>query len=187
MKEPRHYHLRATAAEEVERRELLKNANGIGGAQDVDGAGEADLLCARCCRCKDHGGHRNEVLGAMVLADAKADLICEGDLFDDALHAIESCNGFTDDGAVRHSNKAVTSDLHPSLSWWRDARIGSSDAAVSTGGHAISPSRAPCPAQKLCSRKIWMRARHLCRSQSALLRLKSMSNESSNLSFSANE
>jgi hypothetical protein len=52
----------------------------------------------------------------MVLADTEAvqaDLICEDDLFDDALHAIESCYGFTGDGVVRNRNKAVTSYLHP--------------------------------------------------------------------------
>ena len=45
-------HLGAAVGEEVEGRELLKDADGVGGAEDGDGAGETDVVRARRRGCR---------------------------------------------------------------------------------------------------------------------------------------
>ena len=46
----------AAVGDEVEGGELLKDAHGVGGAEDCDGAGEADLRCACGCGGEDDCG-----------------------------------------------------------------------------------------------------------------------------------
>src|SRR5713226_9014351 len=46
----------ATPRNEVKSCELLKNANGVGGTQNRNGAGETDIFRARGCSGKDHDG-----------------------------------------------------------------------------------------------------------------------------------
>ena len=61
----------AAAGDEVEGRELLKDAHGICGAEDCDCAAEADLRCACGCGGEDDCGCGVEVLAAVVLAEAE--------------------------------------------------------------------------------------------------------------------
>lgn len=61
----------AAIGDEVQGGELLKDADGVCGAEDCDGAAEADPGCARgCCREDDCWGGV-EVLAAVVLAEAE--------------------------------------------------------------------------------------------------------------------
>ena len=70
--------LGAAVGDEVEGGELLKDADGVGGAEDGDGGGEADGCGAGGGGGEDDGGGGVEVLGAVMLAEAEgveADLV----------------------------------------------------------------------------------------------------------------
>src|ERR1700737_3411031 len=88
--------LSAAAGDEVERGELLEDADGVGGGEDGDGAGEADIFGERGGGGEDDGGSGVEVLGAVVLADAEdieAELVREGDLFEQIAETIGRRDG----------------------------------------------------------------------------------------------
>ncbi len=111
--------LRAASGDEVERGELLKDADGVGGAEDGDGAGEADIFGARGGCGEDDGGRGVEELLAVVLADAEdveADLIGERHLFQQVAHALLGRGTHAGVGHGRY--EAVDANLHaaPSLS-----------------------------------------------------------------------
>jgi hypothetical protein len=85
-------HLGAPVGDEVKRREFLEDANGIISAENLDGAGKANLPGAGCRSGKDDGGCGVEELRAMMLADAenvKADLIGQLHFFEEMLHALD--------------------------------------------------------------------------------------------------
>ena len=82
--------------DEVERSELLEDADGIGSGEDGDGAGEADVGGPGGCGGEDDGGRGVEVVGAVVLADTKdveADLIGEDDLVDEVAETVGGGDG----------------------------------------------------------------------------------------------
>jgi hypothetical protein len=76
----------ASIGDKVKGCELLKDADGIGGAENSDGGGEADIFCAcGCCR-EDDGGRGVEVFHAVVLAQSEtveANFIGQLDLFEE--------------------------------------------------------------------------------------------------------
>ena len=80
------HHLRASAGEEVEGRELLVQADRNGRAQHGHGAREANALRARCHGGENDSGGRDGEVRPVVLADAEdveSDLVCELGLLDD--------------------------------------------------------------------------------------------------------
>ena len=88
--------LGAAVGDEVEGGELLEDADRVGGREDGDGAGEADVLGARGRGGEDDGGSGVEVLDAMMLTDAEdveAELIGESDLFEQIAEAIGGRDG----------------------------------------------------------------------------------------------
>jgi hypothetical protein len=102
---------------QIERREFLEDADRIGGAENGDGAGEADILGTRGSRGQDHCRGGVEEFGAVMFADAEnveADLVGEFDLFQQMLHPLdgakrEACGRIGDSGG-----EAVDADLHHS-------------------------------------------------------------------------
>ena len=76
----------AAVGDEVEGGEFLEDADGVGGAEDGDGAGEADVFGARGGGGEDDGGGGVEELVAVMFADAEdveANLVGELDLFEE--------------------------------------------------------------------------------------------------------
>ena len=61
----------ASVGDEVEGGEVLEDADGVGGAEDGDGRGEANVCGAGGCGGEDDGGGGVEVLAAVVLAEAE--------------------------------------------------------------------------------------------------------------------
>src|SRR5688572_13522611 len=79
------HHLGPACRQQVERRELLKEPDGVDRAQDRDGAREPDATGAGRGRRQNHGRSRVQVLPAVMFADAErieARLVCEFDLLD---------------------------------------------------------------------------------------------------------
>ncbi len=75
----------ASPGDEVESRELLENANRVGGAQNRDCAGETDIFRARGGSGEDHNGSRVQELRAVMFANAEdlqTDPICELNLLE---------------------------------------------------------------------------------------------------------
>ena len=105
----------AATGDEVEGGELLEDADGIGGAEDGDGAGETDLRGAGGRGGEDDGGGGIEVLLAVVLAETEgveADLVGEFDLLKEVTEALGGCGGDAG-GWVRNCGcEAVDADLH---------------------------------------------------------------------------
>lgn len=107
--------LGAAAREEVEGGELLEDADGVCGAEDGDGAGEANLLGAGGCGGEDDGGSGVEVLGAVVFAETEgveADLVGEFDLFKEVAEALGGGGGDAGGGVGNCRGEAVDADLH---------------------------------------------------------------------------
>ncbi len=105
----------AAVGDEIERGEFLEDADGIGGAEHGDGAGEADIFRAR------RGGGENdrrrgvEKFGAVMLADAEdveADLIGEFDLVEQAAQALRGRECFAGDRVGDRCGEAVDANLH---------------------------------------------------------------------------
>jgi hypothetical protein len=70
----------AIAGDQVERGEFLEDSHRIGGAENSDRAGEADIFGTRGGRGQDHCRGGVEELGAVMFADAEnieADLVGE--------------------------------------------------------------------------------------------------------------
>ncbi len=65
------YHLGAAVGDEVERGEVLEDADGVGGAEDGDGTGEANVRGASGGGGEDDGGGGVEVFDAVVFAEAE--------------------------------------------------------------------------------------------------------------------
>jgi hypothetical protein len=61
----------STFGDEIHGGEFLEKADGIDGAEDSDGAGEANALCASSGGREDHRRRRIEEFLAVMLADAK--------------------------------------------------------------------------------------------------------------------
>ena len=75
--------LGAAARKQVDGGESLEHADGIVGAQDADGTGEADIPGAHGGRAQHHRRRRDGIIGAVMLAHAEniqPDLIGEFDL-----------------------------------------------------------------------------------------------------------
>src|SRR5258707_7416856 len=62
---------RPAPRDQVESRELLKNANGVGGAENSDCAGETNIFRARGGSGEDHNGSRVEELRPVMFANAE--------------------------------------------------------------------------------------------------------------------
>lgn len=107
--------LGAASRDEVEGGEFLEDAHGVGGGEDCDGAGEADLLGEGGRGGEDDGGGRVEVLDAVMLADAEdveAELIGEGDLFEEVAEAVGGSDGGAGDGIGECGSETIYTDLH---------------------------------------------------------------------------
>ena len=88
--------LGAAAGEQVERRELLEDADRIVGGQHGDGAGQPDALGARGRRRQRDGGRRGGVVGAVMLADTEhvePDLVGQLDLLDQVAQPLVRADG----------------------------------------------------------------------------------------------
>ena len=126
--------------DEIEGGEFLEDAHGIGGAQNGDGAGEADFFGARSGRGENDGGSGVEKLFAMMLADAEdveADLVGEFDFFEQMLETVDrlefQAGGRVGDGRC----ETVDADFHETKSddWARTT------VTLSAGwGHASRPA-----------------------------------------------
>ena len=82
--------LGAAAREQVERGELLEDANGVVRAEDADGARQPDAARARCDRREGDRRRRDGEVGPVVLADpedVEADLVGERRLLDQVARA----------------------------------------------------------------------------------------------------
>jgi hypothetical protein len=93
----------------------LKDADGIGGAEDGDGRGEADGCGAGGCAGEDDGGGGVEVLAAVMLAEAegvKTDFVGQLDLFEEMGDALLSCDDVAGGGVRDQRCEAVDADLH---------------------------------------------------------------------------
>ena len=93
--------LGAAVGDEVEGREVLEDADGVGGAEDGDGRGEADVVGARCGSGEDDGGGGVEVFAAVMLAEAEdveTDLVGQLDLFEEMGDALLRCDDVAGDG-----------------------------------------------------------------------------------------
>ena len=91
----------AAVGDQVEGGEFLEDADGVGGAEDGDGAGEANIFCARGGGGEDDGGGGVEEFGAVVLADAEdvqADLVGELDFVDEVAESLGRAEGDAGDG-----------------------------------------------------------------------------------------
>ena len=83
--------LRAPAGEQVDRREVLEDADGVVRAEHRDRARQADALRARGRGAEHDGRRRHGEVGAVVLADAEdveADLVGELDLLHQVAQAL---------------------------------------------------------------------------------------------------
>ena len=81
----------AAVGDEIERGEFLEDADGIGGAENGDGAREADVFCARRGGGQDDRRRGVEKFGAVVLADAEdveADFVGEFDFVEEVVQAV---------------------------------------------------------------------------------------------------
>ncbi len=110
--------LRATVGEEVEGGELLEDADGVGGREDGDGAGETDVFGARGGCGENDGGSGVEEFGTMMLAypeGVEAYFVRERNLFDEVLQAESWCRGDVGYGVGDECGEAVNTDLHGSL------------------------------------------------------------------------
>src|SRR3954462_8211779 len=79
------------AGEQVERREVLEDADGVVGAEDADGARQPDALGPRGRSRQHDRGRGDRELGAMMLADAEdveAELVGELDLLEQVREAL---------------------------------------------------------------------------------------------------
>jgi len=106
----------AAAGDEVESGEVLKDADGVGGAEDGDGRGEADVFCSGGGCGENDGGGGVEILDAVVLAEAEgveANLVGEFDLLEELDDAFVRGDGVTRDGIWNQCCEAVDADLHP--------------------------------------------------------------------------
>ena len=104
--------LGAPAGQQIDRGEVLKDADRVVGRQDRDRARQPDALGAHGGRAQHDGGRRNEEVGPVVLAepeDAEADLVSELCLLDQVAHALFRRNRRVQ---VR---KGVDADFHEPL------------------------------------------------------------------------
>jgi hypothetical protein len=88
--------LGAAVAEQVERRELLKDADRVVGAQDRHGAGQADAFRAARGRAEDDRRRRDREVRPVMLSDAEdveAELVGELDLLQQVGEALLRCEG----------------------------------------------------------------------------------------------
>ena len=117
------HQLGAAARDEVQGGKLLEDPHRVVGAQDLDGARQADALRPRRRRGQDDGGRRVEELPAVVLADpedVEAHLVGEFHLVEEVVHPLDRAQGDPGDGVGNGGGKAVDSDLHPPrLGWFR--------------------------------------------------------------------
>src|ERR1700733_6768853 len=93
--------LSTAVGDEVESGEVLEDADGVGGAEDGDGRGEADAFGARGGGGENDGGGGVEVLGAGVLPDAEdveADLVGVLDLNEEVAELLGRAEGDAGDG-----------------------------------------------------------------------------------------
>jgi hypothetical protein len=113
--------LRAPARDEVERRELLEDADRVVRAQDGDGARESDALRPRGDGGEHDGRRRDGEVGPMVLTDAEdveADLVRELGFLD---HLAQALLGALALAGVREREDA---DLHAEvLPVWNRATV----------------------------------------------------------------
>jgi hypothetical protein len=101
--------------EEIERGEFLKHADGIGRAQNGDGAGKPDTPGAGRGRGEDHGGRGIEELTAMVFADAKhieAHFVSESDRFEQLAEMSRWVDGLAGGAVNRGRHETVYADFH---------------------------------------------------------------------------
>ena len=87
----------ATVGDEIERGEFLEDADGIGGAENGDGAGEADVFRARRGGGQDDRRRGVEKFGAVMLADAEdveADFVGEFDFVEETVQPFGRCRVF---------------------------------------------------------------------------------------------
>ena len=107
--------LGAAVGDEVEGGEVLEDADGVGGAEDGDGRGEADVCGAGGGGGEDDGGSGVEVLDAVMFAEAEGvqtDLVGELDLFEEVGDALLRGDGVARDGVGNQRCEAVDADLH---------------------------------------------------------------------------
>ncbi len=98
----------AAVGDEVEGGEFLEDADGVGGAEDGDGGGEADGFGAGGCGGEDDGGGGVEVLGAVMLAEAEdveANFVGELDLFEEVGDALLRGDDVAGDGVGTRAAK----------------------------------------------------------------------------------
>ena len=116
MKEPRPATISARPLEmRSSVAKFLKDADGVSGAKNCDGAGEADIGGAGGGRGEDDDGGGVEVLEAVVFAEAEdveADLVGEFDLFEEVSHPFLSGNGMARDGVWNQCCEAIDANLH---------------------------------------------------------------------------
>jgi hypothetical protein len=112
------HHFRAALRQQIEGRELLKHADGIGRAQDRHRARETDAARSGGGCGQNDGRRRVEVLLAMVFPDpegVQAGLIGVLDLFDQVQQPVRGADGAA--GLEIRRREAVNSDLHRCLLW----------------------------------------------------------------------
>src|SRR5438552_10964307 len=105
--------LRATVRDKVERGEALKHPDGIVGAENADGARQADARRPRGRGGKDNCGGGNSELAAVVLAQAvhvETHLVCELDLVEKPPHALVGADGRSEERRVGKGWRA----------WWSE-------------------------------------------------------------------
>ena len=111
--------LGASFRDEVERREFLKDADRIGGAEHGDGAGQADLPRPRGGGGQDHSGRRVEEFLAMMFADAEhiePDTVGDLHFVEQTLHPFGGRNDFPRRRIGDDRREAVDADFHAASS-----------------------------------------------------------------------
>jgi hypothetical protein len=104
--------LRASARQQVQRRELLEDPHGVVAAQHTHGAGQPDPGRALGARGQDHGRRGGGVVAAVVLADpehVEAHLVGERDLLDDLAQPLRRPHAV---GVQADVGEGVHPDLH---------------------------------------------------------------------------
>ena len=107
--------LGAAMRDQVQSGEFLEDAHRVGGAENGDRAGQADVFRARGGRGQNHDRRGIKELGPVMFADAEnveADAVGELDLFQQMLHALDGAEGEARGRVGDGRCEAVDADLH---------------------------------------------------------------------------
>ena len=132
------------SGEQVQGGELLEHAHRIVGAEDVDGAGEADAVCALRPGSKDDGGCRDDIVRSVVLTDAEdvqPDPVGELDLLDEVAQPLLDADQLAGARVGCHLAEGVDAELHA-------ASVPHGPGHAPVGGVYIRPTTWPSGSAK---------------------------------------